>query len=42
MINIIEKEYSQKLQQAKQEENYDKIQILLWELNTLRKFYKQK
>ena len=41
MINIIEKEYSQKLQQAKQEENYDKIQILLWELNALRKFYKK-
>jgi hypothetical protein len=39
-LSQIEKEYSLKLQEAKQEENYDKIQILLWELKILRKFYK--
>lgn len=33
----IEKEYLLKLQEAKKEEDYGKIQILLFELKTLRK-----
>lgn len=41
LINI-EKEYLLKLQEAKKEENYGKIQMLLFELKTLRKFYKKK
>ncbi len=41
-LSQIEKEYSLKLQEAKLEENYDKIQIFLWELKTLKKFYKKK
>jgi hypothetical protein len=41
-LSLLETQYSLKLQQAKLEENYDKIQILLWELKTLRKFYKKK
>ncbi len=31
----MEQEYSVKLQQAKLEENYDKIACLLWEYHTL-------
>lgn len=41
LINI-EKKYLLKLQEAKKEENYGKIQMLLFELKTLRKFYKKK
>jgi hypothetical protein len=40
-LEEVEKEYCLKLQQAKKEENYDKIQNLFWELNVLRKFYKK-
>ena len=40
--DVLETQYTLKLQQAKLEENYDKIACLLWELNVLRKFYKKK
>jgi hypothetical protein len=41
-LSLLETQYTLKLQQAKLEENYDKIACLLWELNVLRKFYKKK
>lgn len=42
-IKEIELEYSEKLKQAKLEDNHDKMIILFWELNVLRKrFYKKK
>ena len=41
-LSLLETQYTLKLQQAKLEENYDKIACLLWELKVLRKFYKKK
>ena len=41
-LEIIEKEYCEKLQKAKMGENYDKIQMLFYELNFRRKFYNKK
>jgi len=38
----IEKEYLLKLEKAKKEEDYGKIQMLFFELKILRKFYKKK
>lgn len=41
-LNLIEKEYNEKLKQAKLEDNQDKILSLFWELKVLRKrFYKK-
>lgn len=42
-MNKIELEYYEKLKQAKLEDNHDKMMMLFWELNVLRKrFYKKK
>ena len=41
-LENIEKEYCEKLQKAKIAENYDKIQMLFYELNFIRKFYNKK
>lgn len=41
-IQQIEKDYCEKLQQAKIEDNHNKIMSLLVELNILRKFYRKK
>lgn len=41
-LESIEKEYCQKLEKEKMMENYDKIQILFYELNFKRKFYNKK
>lgn len=40
-LNEIELEYSIKLKQAKLEDNHDKMMMLFFELNVLRKFYKK-
>lgn len=41
-LKQIEQDYYQKLQQAKIEDNHDKIVSLLVDLNILRKFYKKR
>lgn len=41
-IKEIELEYCEKLKQAKLEDNRDKMMMLFWELNVLRKLYKKK
>ena len=41
-IQEIELEYCEKLKQAKLEDNHDKMMMLFWELNVLRKLYKKK
>jgi hypothetical protein len=41
-LEEIEKEYSQKLEEAKKNENYNTIIMLLYDLKTLRKIYKKK
>lgn len=41
-IKEIELEYCEKLKQAKLEDNHDKMMMLFWELNVLRKLYKKK
>lgn len=41
-LKLIEIEYNEKLKRAKIEENHDKILSLFFELNVLRKFYKNK
>lgn len=39
-IMEIEKQFDEKLQQAKKEENYDKITLLFFDLKNIRKTYK--
>lgn len=41
-IQQIELEYCEKLKQAKLEDNHDKMMMLFFELNVLRKLYKKK
>lgn len=40
-LQEVELEYCEKLKQAKIEDNNNKMIILFWELNVLRKFYKK-